>query len=284
MDVPRTATITGAVNAARAGGHRNGQVQSVDKAVRLLRAFDSEAPDLGVSELARSFGWQKSTISRLLATLQAGGLLEQDLRSGRYRLSPLFMGMGARALARVDLRSLADPYIKALATSTGETVNLVVLSEGECFNLAVVHSNKTVKSMGWVGRRTPLHCTSAGKALLWELSREQVVGLIGQTYLAHTRRTLVTVATLWADLERMRLRGYALSDEEFEDGLTSVSAPVFNAQAQVEGALTVTGPTFRMKTRVPALGAAVRLWSGTLSERLGAPAGKETTHISTTAT
>lgn len=243
----------------------------MDKAVRLLRAFDSEAPDLGVSELARSFGWQKSTISRLLATLQTGGLLEQDQRSGRYRLSPLFMGMGARALARVDLRTLAAPHIHALAASTEETVNLVVLSEGECFNLAVVHSHKTVKSMGWVGRRTPLHCTSAGKALLWQMTREQVVGLIGQRYPAHTRRTLVTLSTLWPDLERMRMRGYALSDEEFEDGLTSVSAPILNAQGQVEGALTVTGPTFRMKARVPALGAEVMRWSNTLSERLGAP-------------
>src|SRR5438477_2707206 len=141
-------------------------VRSVDRAASLLLALGECQGATGVTELARRLGLHKSTASRLLATLQRRGLVEQDDESGKYRLGLLVIRLADRAERTLDLRRLALPELEQLARVTHETVGLGVLDADSLLNVAQVDGPSMVAVGDWTGRATPLHCGSSGKVLL----------------------------------------------------------------------------------------------------------------------
>ena len=221
-------------------------LQSVTRAIRALELI-AEAGELGVTELGRRLDVHKATASRLVATLAEHGLVERDPLSEKYRLGFGLIRLAGAAMAGLDLVQTAHPIVEELADRTRETVNLGVLSGGAVVYVDQVSGTRAIVSVSWVGRRTPLHCTSNGKVLLAYLSEAERERLLAGPLERATPSTIVDKEVLAAQLREIVVRGYAQTMEELEEGLNAVAAPIRQADGHVIAALSVSGPAFRMR-------------------------------------
>src|SRR6266542_2752696 len=172
-----------------------GGVQSVTRAVRALELIAEEG-ELGVTDLGRGLGVHKATASRLAATLAAGGLIERDPVTDRYRLGLGLIRLVGAAMASIDLVRTAHPVLEELADRTHETVNIGVLSGGGVVYVDQVSSAHLVATTNWVGRRTPLHGSSSGEVFLAHMPEPERQRILERPLEALTRRTMTDPARL----------------------------------------------------------------------------------------
>jgi DNA-binding IclR family transcriptional regulator len=233
---------------ARTVGRRTALLGSVRTAARALRAFSGADTELGVAELARRLGTSKSTAHRVLATLAAERLLEQDATSGKYRLGLSLYELGSAVSEHVDLHQAALPVLTTLRHRTGEMVHVAVLDGLEVVYVERLESHHMLPVFRRVGHRLPAHVTSSGKALLAALPRDVLVArLEDHTLVAWTPRTITSRPVLLAELDRVARRGWASNIEEGQLGVSSVGAPVRGPDGAVMAAVSVVGDVARMR-------------------------------------
>ena len=226
---------------------KNSEVQSLSRAIAILRIFSLEDPELGVTEISRRVGLHKSTTFRLLSTLIAEGLVAQNPATGQYRLGIGLVELAGRVQVFTGIRQAARRYIQALAQEQGGTVNLAVLEGGMSLNLEqAVPRGYLVNNYGWVGRRTPLHATSTGKVLLSGLTHPEFAATIELPLESFTPNTITDPEVLQDELLNIGIAGYAIGHEEYEIGLNAVAAPIRNSKGSVVAALSVSGPAYRL--------------------------------------
>jgi DNA-binding IclR family transcriptional regulator len=248
---------------------RDSGIQSVRRAALLLRAFGTGVPELGVSELGRRLNLHKSTVSRLLATLESEGLLERAPGTEKYRLGPEIARLAGHAVHFGDVREVARPFLVELAQVTRETANLAVLDGDEVNNVDQVSGPHLVRVGNWVGRRTPLHCVANGKALLAFLPKGELERLTAGPLAVFTPHTVTRPSALRASLAQVRQQGYATALGEIEEGLNAVAAPIWDADGAVSAAISVSGPAYRVTPeRVPELGQITREFAQRVSNRM----------------
>ncbi len=221
-------------------------VQSIQRAVAILRSFSESEPELSVGEISQRLGLHKSTVSRILGTLERERLVGRNPETGRYHLGLGMVSLAGVALGRLDVRGIAQPFLNDLVEVSQETVNVVVLEEREGVNIARAASPKSIHYVGWIGRRIPLYCTAPGLVLLAGLTATQLHQHLHRPLQRYTPRTITNRETLQARLHQVRQKGYAIVHEEFEEGYSGIAVPIRDHQRQVVAALAVTGPTFRM--------------------------------------
>jgi DNA-binding IclR family transcriptional regulator len=238
-------------------------VQSADKALAILAAFNESRPDVGVSELACELGMHKSTVSRLLATLEKRGLVRRD--GDRFLPGFELARLGALAVRGIALVGSARDSLERLARETGETVNLAVRDGDRALNLHQVQSEHMVGVGDWTGRALPLHATANGKVLLAFAEGPLPTGLP-----AVTRKSITSREKLQAELRRTRDAGFAVALEELEAGLHAVAAPVFEHSGACVAAVSVSAPAYRLpEQRLRAVGELCVAAADDISERLG---------------
>ncbi|MGZ8612392.1 MAG: IclR family transcriptional regulator [Actinomycetota bacterium] len=246
-----------------------GGLQSVTRALRSLELI-AEAGELGVTELGRRLGVHKATASRLAATLADRGLVERDPATDRYRLGFGLIRLAGAALAGLDLVSSARPILEDLAQRTHETVTLGVLSGDDVVSIDQVTGTRSIVSVSWVGKRTPLHTTSTGKVFLTYMSDAERDRRLATRLERSTKRTIVDAGALRGQFDEIRRRGYAQTLEELEEGLNAVAAPVRQADGEVVAALSVSGPAFRLRpVDLPRVGRFTMEAADAISRRLG---------------
>lgn len=224
----------------------SGNLQSVKRALTALEVV-ADAGEIGVSELGRQLGVHKATASRLAAALADRDLLERNPQNDRYRIGFGLVRLAGSAIAGLDIVREAHPLLESLAEQTRETANLGVMSGDSVVYIDQVTGTRSVVAMSWVGRRTPLHCTSNGKVLLAfapETDRDRFLAAPMDRFSANT---IVDASVLRTQLDEVRARGYAQTIEELEEGLNAVAAPVRRADGRVAAAISVSGPAFRMR-------------------------------------
>lgn len=225
-------------------------IQSIQRAAAIMRSFTETEPELSVMALSRRLTLHKSTVSRMLATLQHERLIDQNPETGKYRLGLGVIGLAGVALGRLNARAASQPYLTELAETTQETVNVTVLDGHECVNIERAFSPQPIRYMGWIGRRSPLHCTASGKVLLAFMSDEERTAVLPNPLPAYTTKTITTQAELEQSLAQVCRHGYAIVQEEYEEGFSSIAAPLFNHQGNVVGTLAISGPTYRLDNDV----------------------------------
>src|SRR5262245_23224807 len=202
-------------------------VQSVDRAITILEVL-ARTGEGGVTEVAEELGVHKSTAFRLVSTLESHGLVEQTEERGKYRLGVGLLRLAGATTARLDVVQEARPICRALAASTGEAVNIAVLSESSALYLDQVAGSSALQPRNWVGQHIPLHATSNGKVLLSGLASDRLDEVL-HGLPAYTELTITKRSQLRRELETVRSDGYAAAVDELEVGLTAVAAPIRNA-------------------------------------------------------
>ncbi len=245
-------------------------VRSVDRAAALLLALGESHGEAGVTELARRLGLHKSTASRLLATLEKRGLVEQDEETGKYRLGLVVIRLAERAERTLDLRSIAMPELDRLARITHETTGIGVMDGDQLLTVAQADGPNLVAVGDWTGRWVPLHSVAAGKVLLAAMPEREVLRLVRRGLDRFTDRTITGLEPLLEELARVRRRGYATAFGEYDPRSNAVAAPVHDARGTVTAAVDVWGRPFRVTPRrIPELVQHVREAAGAVSVRLG---------------
>jgi len=247
------------------------RVQVLDRAVAILDLLWQHGKELNAQEISEQIRVNKNTVRRLLKALAYHRLLEEDERTGRYRLGMKLFELGSSVVARLDIRARARPYLERLVLETGETAHLCILDRGEVLYLDKHEPTRTMRIPSEVGRRNPAYCTAVGKALLAYLPEEELEELVRRHGLrAYTPHTITTLVELKRELARVRERGYAVDNEEFEEGLKCIGAPVRDYSGQVVASISIAGPAFRLtEERIPVLAHSVQEVARELSEELG---------------
>jgi IclR family KDG regulon transcriptional repressor len=246
------------------------RLSSVTNAVALMKAFSDEESELGVSALARRLRLAKSTAHRLASTLLEAGMLEQDEKTGRYRLGVGVFELGSLVRRKIDLSFEAKPWLMALREQTNEAVNLSILDHGSVVCVNFLESKKLNRICSGVGLRKPVHCTAEGKALIAFQSAAVIERVIDAELERRTLRTVVSPAALKEEFAAISARGYATEEEEYEMGVRGIAAPVRDDSGVPVAAVGVTGPTRRLtKARLPGLAHDVDAVAKAISVRLG---------------
>lgn len=245
---------------ARTGKPATRHVAAVKRAVAVLDALAGVDGELGTNEVARRTRLNASTVSRILATLAEGGLVDHDEESGRYRLGVRFVQLGNAVLARLDLRELARPHLEALVAATGETATLSVPAEPDAVTVDFVQSPASVQSVGQIGRPSVAHATATGKVMLAFGGHGTPAGDLAR----FTRNTVTDPRALEEEINRVREQGWARAVREREDDLSALAAPVRGSRGELAAVVGVQGPAARLD------GAAMRKAVGPLLEGAGA--------------
>lgn len=229
---------------ARTGLPATRQVAAVQRAIAILEELAEARTELGTNEIARRTGINVSTISRILATLASGGLVDHVPATGRYRLGVGIVRLAGAAHEGLDIRSLARPHLEELAKLVGETATLSVPGEHEAFTLDFVQSQLTVRSVAEVGRTSVAHATAVGKVLLAHGGK-----LPAGPLTAFTEQTIVDRDALAVEIARVAERGWAQAVGEREEDLNAVAVPVLDRTGKLAAILGVQGPAVRFSPR-----------------------------------
>lgn len=222
--------------------------QTVVRAFELLAAYSNGDKELGVRELSRRMNLPKSTVFRLIASLQSVGALEKNPATDKYYLGLRLFELGSLVAMQRGFQERVHGRLESLVARSGETAHLAVFDkEGYAVVVDKVASPRAVTVSGPIGVRRPLYCSAIGKSLiafLPEPERKHVLNLI--FFERRTSHTIVTPDALERELSRVRELGYSVDNEEFEDGLRCLAAPIFNPRREVIAAIGISGPSQRL--------------------------------------
>ena len=246
-------------------------VESVRRALRILRCFSLETAELGVSDIARQLGMHKSTVYRLLGTMEAEGFVHQ-IDTGRYVLGWRLFELGGAVKGWSSTRTVVTRHLASLVAATSETAHLAVFDEGSVLYIEKVESTRPLRMPSAVGKRVPAHCTALGKVFLANLAPQESLSAIRRPLARYTPKTIVDPDRLREELETVRVEGYAVDREEMEEGLMCLAAPICDDRGAVAAAISISGPSSRIEPRLAAHVESIRAASSALSAELGAAA------------
>ncbi|TGA90905.1 IclR family transcriptional regulator [Streptomyces sp. MZ04] len=247
-------------------------IQSVQRAMQVLRELADSGPRLGVTEIAERVGVAKPTVHALLRTLESDNLVTQDQESGKYMLGPALLRLGNAFLETHVLRTRSVAWADGLAARTGEAVWVGVLTEDQVLVVHHAFRPEGAVQILEVGASLPWNTCALGKAMAAFLSPAEQQRLLAGELLALTGKSITDAALLAEDLDHVRTAGYAVEDQELALGDGSIAAPVLDRSGAAIGAIGVVGPVERVLAdpRRHEHAVAVRETARILSRELGA--------------
>jgi len=246
-------------------------IKSLQRAINILDLFDEQMVELGITEIAEALGLHKSTAAGLVYTLEYNGYLDQDPETRKYGLGFKLVERASTLLDQIDVRQVAIPHLQELRGWYGESVNLAVQDGGQIVYIERLTSTQSLGMRAKVGYRAPMHCTALGKALLSGMPPEKVEELVTQYGLsAITDHTITDLAQFLQEMERTRIQGFAVDDEENEIGVRCVAAPIFDHLNRPTAAISISSPVLRFSmSEVPLYGQKVTEAAAAISTKLG---------------
>lgn len=251
-----------------------GVVQSVDRALSILELISNYNEGLGITDISESLGLHKSTVHRLLGTLIYKGYVVQDQVSLKYKLTTKLFELGNKIIEGKDILEASKAHTEALMRRLNEVVHLVIRDGTDIVYIDKVEASDSFSMMRMasnIGRRSPLYSTSVGKAMLAFMDEEEVAEIWNASKIVKlTEKTITDFDEFMKELEKIRQLGYAEDDEENELGVRCIGAPIFNSWGEVEGAISISGPTIRItKEKIDEIAEEVKKCAYSISKELG---------------
>lgn len=245
-------------------------LKSLDNAITLLETIATASEDIGLSDVSRSAGVSKSAAFRILDTLVGRGLVAQDASSKRYRLGPHLVYLGKVTIDQNTPVKIAHKYLVGLTEQFNEASHFVTFDGNNIVFMDKVESSRPASMGSRIGFSLPAYCTGTGKALLANMNADKLERYLeGYNPKSLTNNTLISRQELEADLGAIRQRGYSIDNEESEDGLMCIAAPVKSATGIVESAISISGPKQRIEPQKVSIAEAVIKASKQISTDLG---------------
>jgi IclR family transcriptional regulator, KDG regulon repressor len=248
------------------------KVQVLDRAINILEFIGKQTNgEAGLPELSAAMKLHKTTAHRIAHVLESRGLLRRGLDSNRYRLGLHLYDLGCQALDHVNIRDEARSLMTRVAFEVRETVHLALLDRAEVLYIERIEAQRSLTMGSKLGSRNPVYCTALGKSILAYSPETEVDQILASCRMeARTRNTITNVLNLKKQLESIRDRGYAIDDEEIEDGVRCIAAPILNAGNRAVAALSVSGPSSRITPdRFQPIGKTLLKAAQELSTRIG---------------
>lgn len=226
----------------------SGPVQSIDRVLDIIEILSSAPHGMLLTDIAAMSGLHASTAHRLLASLIDRGYARKDISSGKYCLTMRFFEVGCKASGAMDILSVARPWLDELADFSREAVHLVKRDGTDVVYLyKALPLQMLVRMASYVGGRNPLYCTGVGKAILAYLPERKVDEIWDASDVhAVTEKTIIDLDALKKQLVIVRERGYAVDNEENEEGVFCIAAPIFNWVGDPISAVSISAPLVRM--------------------------------------
>ncbi len=237
-------------SAAEGARRERGGVQSVERTLDILESLVELGSEVGLVEISQAVSLPLATVHRLLGTLIQRGYVKQNRQNRKYSLGFRALQMGSDMRQRFSLRLEARPFLQRLMQSCGESANLAVLDDGEVVYIDQAQSSRILRMFTQIGNRLPAHSTGSGKVMLAFAPPEVMDGILRRYALTErTPHTIVDVDEFRSELERIRRQGYAIDDQEHEEGVRCIAAPVRDESGQVVASLSISGPVTRLSDR-----------------------------------
>ncbi|RLD95737.1 MAG: IclR family transcriptional regulator [Aquificota bacterium] len=245
-------------------------VRAVDHALQLLSCY-TEKEEMGVTELSKKLGLHKNNVFRILATLEFRGYIEQNRKTEGYRLGPKIFELGLIFKYQMGLIKHAKPIMEEIVRRHNETVYLGVLRDIYAIYIDNVETNHTVRVVSRVGSQIPAYASAIGKVQLAYLPTDELERLLRDRKLRpYTERTIIDKNLLLEELRKVAEEGYAMDNEEFEDDVKCVAAPIRDYTRWVVAGLSISAPAFRMTDELtPELIETVKWGALQISKSLG---------------
>jgi IclR family transcriptional regulator, KDG regulon repressor len=225
---------------------------SVEKTIQILNCLSKANRNLGVTEISSQLSIPKSTVHRILSSLLCYSLVSKDNETSRYRLGIQVLRYSNSFYNSYDFRQTAKKILKRLCEETGLTTYLSIWQNDNVICIDSVNSSSnpdTHQLFVEVGKIMPFHCAASAKILLAYQPSDAISLLINQATLQkYTSKTIINYDRIVDHLEKIKIHGYAICDEELEEGIRAVSAPIKNINGKILASITITG----LVNRIPA--------------------------------
>jgi DNA-binding IclR family transcriptional regulator len=236
----------------------------------LLKAFSDAQPEWALTDLAQATGLNKTTAFRLLAALEAEGLVMRNSLSGGYRLGVELVALGGCAMRANPLRAVSRPLLEDLAQACDESATLEVLAGQQVLIVDEVSSRHPMGMSQDVGSRLPAHATATGKLLLAHQAAQMLETTLRMPLARLTEQTVVELDRLHTQFEQIRQQGFAVATGELEPGFTAIAAPIYDRERVVVAAISAGGSSLRLiPERQPEIAGLVQLAARQISRQLG---------------
>lgn len=217
------------------------KVQSLDRAFDILELLSREQHGLNLTEIGNRLELHKSTVYRILNALKNRGYIEKTAR-GSYRLGMEFIELTSLYLNNLELKTEAQPVLRELSAATGNTSFLAIPQDNEIIYIDKMETHNSMRKYSIIGKRAPLYCTALGKSLLADKTADQIRLLYEeQTLEGYTARTITSIDSLVEEIAKTRERGWSIDNEEYENGIRCIGAPIHDYRREIIAAVSISG-------------------------------------------
>jgi len=246
-------------------------IESIKRAIQILKSFTVNEKEFGITELSKKLKLHKSTIHRIVITLEDEDFLLKNQLTQKYSLGIRLLELGYIVHDQIEVRSCALPIMKELAQKTGESVDLNIISDNKRVSIEKIESSQDIRKIIKIGKILPLYCGGSGKALLAYLPEEKIGNFTKEVKLEKLGpNTITDPKKLKEHLKQIRKNGYAISFEERVLGSVSIGAPIFDYSGKIVASLSVSGPISRFpKNKILCYVSSVKEASLKISSLLG---------------
>ncbi|WHY68855.1 IclR family transcriptional regulator [Neobacillus sp. SuZ13] len=222
-------------------------IQSVDRALKILDLFDERERELTITEISKRMNLHKSTVHSLLKTLELHHYISQNEENGKYLLGLKLIERGNMVVSNLDLRNIARKHLEWLSETTNLTIHLVILDGQEGVYLDKVEGSGVTVVYSRIGRRVPIHTSAVGKSLVATKTDSELDLLLdGYMYTRHTEKSIGSKEEFLAEIERARIAGYSIDNEENEPGIVCLAVPIKDYSGKVIAAVSVSIPAAKV--------------------------------------
>ena len=225
-------------------------VQSLNRTFDILEFFLENKDSVRIKDISHKLGLHKSTVHRILSAMAHRGYIRQDRETGKYQLGLRIMELYNALVDNNELIKIAHPVLERLSGQSHEAVHLLVMDNDEAVYVDKVEFPNTIHLRSHIGKRVSLHCTASGKIFLANLPEDKVRSIIKKKGLPrYTKNTIISETLLMEELDKINRQGCSLDNVENEEGVRCVAVPVRDSTGKVIAALSISGPTMRVKSR-----------------------------------